>query len=82
MANVLVERQALADTANAIRTKLGTTAAMKPREFAENIAMIQGVSGLHVITLDGNTVVFPEGHCLVECEQKQLNLPSKILLIK
>jgi hypothetical protein len=82
MANVLVERQVLTDTANAIRTKLGTTAEMKPREFAANIAMIQGVSGLKVLTMDGNTLVFPDGHCLVELEQKQIYLPTKIVLVK
>ena len=54
---------------------------MKPREFAANIAMIQGVSGLKVLTLDGNTLVFPDGHCLVELEQKQIYLPTKLMFL-
>ncbi len=82
MANVLVERQSLEDTADAIRQKLGSTAPIKPRDFAANIAVIQGVSGLSVIRKEGNVLVFPNGHFLAEIEETRLNLPMKVLLIE
>ena len=82
MGLVRVQRSCLVDTANAIRQKLGSTEDIKPSQFAENIAVIAGVSGIETPELSGNTLIIPTGYILAKIEQKQLNLPTKIVLIK
>lgn len=45
MANVLVEKQSLIDTADAIRAKLGTQALIAPEDFDDRISEISGGGG-------------------------------------
>ena len=79
---VLVRRQIMEDTAAAIREKLGTTEPMRPSEFAENISLISGQSGLQIVTQDGTAAIIPSGYVLLEAELKRVNLPAKALEIR
>lgn len=69
MANVLVEKQSLIDTADAIRAKLGTQALIAPEDFDDRISEISG-GGVDYGTIvaynpsmDDNTEVINASNC-------------------
>ena len=51
MANVLVEKQSLIDTADAIRAKLGTQALIAPEDFDDRISEISGGGDYGTVTI-------------------------------
>lgn len=55
MANVLVEKQSLIDTADAIRAKLGTQALIAPEDFDDRISEISGGKDYCTLTIASYT---------------------------